>query len=79
MKQIKHIVIDYIYILIGSAITGLGITLFTTPAKIAPGGVSGIATILYHLFGFDVGTSILFLSIKWHNKSSGPSKFSILT
>lgn len=63
MKQIKHIVIDYIYILIGSAITGLGITLFTTPAKIAPGGVSGIATILYHLFGFDVGTSILFLSI----------------
>ena len=52
----KRKIIDYLYVMIGSAITGLGISLFTNPAQIAPGGVSGIATILYHVFGFDVGT-----------------------
>ena len=59
----KRKIIDYLYVMIGSAITGLGISLFTNPAQIAPGGVSGIATILYHVFGFDVGLTIFILSI----------------
>lgn len=61
--MIKRKIIDYLYVMIGSAITGLGISLFTNPAQIAPGGVSGIATILYHVFGFDVGLTIFILSI----------------
>lgn len=59
----KHRILEYLYIIIGSAIAGLSIVIFTTPAKIAPGGVSGIGTLLYHLFGWDVGLSILCLSI----------------
>lgn len=56
-------VIDYIYITAGSAITALAIALFTNPAQIAPGGVSGIGTLLYHSFGIDVGLSIFILSV----------------
>lgn len=59
----KQKIIDYTYIIIGSAVTALSIALFTTPAQIAPGGVSGIGTILYHMFGIDVGLSIFVLSV----------------
>ena len=59
----KRKIIDFLYIIIGSSITALGIALFTNPAQIAPGGVSGIATILYHIFGFDVGITIFLLSL----------------
>ena len=62
-KKLKRIIIDYFYILLGSAITALSIVLFTNPAKIAPGGVSGIGTILYHTLGIDVGLSIFVLSV----------------
>lgn len=59
----KITLLDIVYITIGSALVGFSIALFSTPAKIAPGGVSGIGTILYHLFGIDTGLSILLLSI----------------
>ena len=56
-------IIDYSYIIIGSAITALGIVLFLNPAMLAPGGVSGIATILFHTIGLDLGLTILVLTI----------------
>ncbi len=62
-KKTKRTILDYIYILLGSAITAISIVLFTNPAQIAPGGVSGIGTILYHTLGIDVGFTILVLSI----------------
>lgn len=54
---------DYLLIICGSIITAIGIAGFITPAKLASGGVSGIAVILYHLFSFEVGTTIFLLSI----------------
>ena len=62
-KKRRQTIIDYFYMTAGSAITALGIALFTNPAQIAPGGVSGIGTLLYHLFGIDVGLSIFVLSL----------------
>ena len=59
----RNALIDYAYITIGSAITALSIAMFTNPAQIAPGGVSGIGTLLYHTLGIDVGLSILVLSL----------------
>ena len=59
----KRDIIDYSYIIIGSAITALGIVLFLNPAMLAPGGVSGIATILFHTIGLDLGLTILVLTI----------------
>lgn len=55
--------IDYIYIIIGSAVTALAIVLFLNPARLAPGGVSGIATILYHTAGWDLGTTMIVMTI----------------
>ena len=57
-RRLRRTLIDYAYTVVGSAITALAIALFTNPAQIAPGGVSGIGTILYHCFGIDVGLSI---------------------
>jgi uncharacterized membrane-anchored protein YitT (DUF2179 family) len=58
-KKIKN----YILIIFGSVVTATGLALFITPAKLAIGGVSGIAVILYHLFSIDVGTAIFVLSV----------------
>jgi uncharacterized membrane-anchored protein YitT (DUF2179 family) len=40
----------------------LAFELFLVPNRIAPGGVSGLGTILYHLFGIPVGISMLVLN-----------------
>ena len=63
MSTKKRKVIDYLYIIIGSFIAGFGIAAFNTPARIAGGGVNGIATILYHTLGFNPGVSMLFMNI----------------
>lgn len=54
---------DYVYMTIGVAIAVAGLNLFLVPHKIAAGGVSGIATILYHLFDFNIGLTIAVLNI----------------
>lgn len=54
---------DYLSIVLGSFITAVGVAAFITPARIASGGVSGVAIILFHTLGYDVGTTILVLSV----------------
>ncbi len=53
----------YLLILLGTSIVALSLNLFLVPANIAPGGLSGIAIILHHLFLIPVGLSILVLNI----------------
>ena len=47
----------------GVAITALGCSFFLIPAKIAAGGVSGLATVIYHLTGFPAGVIMLLLNL----------------
>ncbi|MCY8106048.1 YitT family protein [Bacillus mojavensis] len=47
-----RIIRDYVYILIGAAITAVSFNVFLLPNKIAAGGVSGISTILQS-YGFE--------------------------
>jgi len=54
---------DYFYIVVGTCIAGFGIACFITPARISCGGVNGIATIIYHLTGFDTGLAMLCVSV----------------
>jgi uncharacterized membrane-anchored protein YitT (DUF2179 family) len=54
---------DYIGIAIGSAIVALGLDMFLIPNKIAAGGVSGIATILYYIINSPVGVTMLIINI----------------
>ena len=43
-------------IVIGCVLGGAAYPLFLTPSSIAPGGLTGVATIFHYLFGFPVGT-----------------------
>ncbi|MBS2097805.1 YitT family protein [Carboxylicivirga linearis] len=54
---------SYLMLTIGLAIGTLGWTGFLIPAKIVGGGLTGIATILYFIFGWDVGLSTLIINI----------------
>ncbi|WP_100374022.1 YitT family protein [Bacillus sp. FJAT-45037] len=52
-KPLTQSIIDYTYILLGSAIVALSFNLFLLPNKIASGGVSGISTLLTYTVGFE--------------------------
>ncbi len=54
---------EYIYITVGVAVAVAGLNLFLVPNKIAAGGISGIATILYHILGVPLGLAIAVLNI----------------
>jgi len=61
--KIKKLIKDYFLITVGGIITALSLVLLTVPNKIAAGGISGVATILYHMYGFQVGIIILLINI----------------
>ena len=54
---------SYIQILLGALIGGAAYPLFLTPNRIAPGGITGIATILNFLLKWPVGTVSLVLNV----------------
>lgn len=49
----KSILFDYVQIIVGATFVGLAFNIFLLPSRIAAGGVSGISTILYELFGYN--------------------------
>ncbi len=51
--------IDIFYILLGSILCAFSLVAFTVPNKIATGGLTGIATILFYTINLPVGLSIL--------------------
>lgn len=55
--------LDALFILFGSLAVATGLSMFTVPNNIAPGGVSGIATALSYLTGLPVGALSLCLNI----------------
>jgi len=59
----NHKIRDAISILVGTCIGGFSVACFITPGKIVSGGVTGLATILYHVKGWDTGVMMLVLSI----------------
>lgn len=54
---------DILGVSFGVVLTALGLDMFLIPNKIAAGGVSGIATILYHLIGVPAGAAMLALNV----------------
>nr|WP_321405669.1 YitT family protein [uncultured Carboxylicivirga sp.] len=54
---------SYLMLTIGLAIGTLGWTGFLIPAKIVGGGLTGASTILFFLFGWDVGLTSLVINI----------------
>jgi len=61
--RIKIIIFDYLVIAAGATIMSLGLVLFLAPARIAPGGVSGLAIVLRDLWNLPMGLMMLVFNI----------------
>ena len=59
----KRLALEALYLIGGTALAGFAVAVFITPAKIASGGVNGVATIIYHLSGWDTGFVMLLISV----------------
>jgi len=72
----KTILKKYITIVLGVMMVAFAVSVFYIPNKIVSGGVSGVSTILFHMFGFAPGLSfaviniiLLILAIKFLGKA----------
>ena len=61
--SIKKLIKDFLLIIIGCMVMAIGTSLFLLPNQLSSGGFSGLATIIYYLFGFPLGTTMLILNI----------------
>ena len=63
-KSVRNAIIDLFIIFIGSIIYSVAINAFTVPNKIAPGGATGLGTIINYLIpGLPIGIAILIINI----------------
>ncbi len=62
-KKIIKFIYKYFIILSGALLFSVAVNLFMIPAKIVTGGVSGIATIIYYVFGISPGIVMGILNI----------------
>lgn len=62
MSRLK-VLWEYGGVLIGTAVVAASFNLFLIPNQIAAGGISGLAVVLYHLFGLPVGPMIFCLNL----------------
>lgn len=53
--SLRQAAIDVVYILAGSGCFGLSVAMFSAPNHIAPGGVTGLATLANYLWGLPIG------------------------
>jgi len=59
----KRTIIDYLGITLGSFLIALALTAFLVPNRIAAGGVSGLATVIYYITSFPIGITMLIINI----------------
>lgn len=59
----KSIFLDLLFFLAGSVLYAISVDMFTAPNEIAPGGLTGVGTMLNSLFGLPIGTVVLILNI----------------
>ena len=59
----KRTALDSLFYLMGSVLYALSVNIFTAPNQIAPGGVTGVATLLNFLWGAPIGTMILLVNL----------------
>lgn len=62
-NKVKNLLIDCLCVILGSGLLALSIDVFTAPNNIAPGGVSGISTMLNYLFDFPIGLTSFLINI----------------
>jgi len=63
LERVKRLMINGLYVLIGVVLITISINSFFLKLKIAPGGVSGLATVIHYLTNISVGTIVFTLNI----------------
>ena len=74
-ERIFVFIADYLLIFIGSILYAVSVRVFTAPNEIAPGGLTGIATILNSLFSLPIGIMVIAMNIPlfiWGAAEIGP-------
>ena len=69
-SSLRRAAADVAYIIVGSCCFGLSVALFSAPNNIAPGGVTGLATLAHHLWevpigGLTVAVNVPLILIAW--------------
>ena len=54
---------DFLFFLLGSLLFAISVNMFTSPNMIAPGGYTGIATLLNYLWHIPIGAAMLVMNI----------------
>lgn len=62
-KQNRIILVDILYFLAGSVLFAVSVNSFTAPNRIAPGGITGLATVLNYLLGTPIGTMLFVINM----------------
>ena len=55
--------VDWLAYAVGSVLYALSVAMFTAPSDIAPGGISGIATLLNFLFDLPIGAVVIAMNL----------------
>lgn len=63
LKNVLNIMKNYLFITVGAVITALAINIFLVPYKIAPGGLSGLATVIFYLSNGKLPVGAVMLAI----------------
>ncbi len=84
MKKINYssastTAIDYFIIICGAVVYAISVVMFTSPNNVAPGGMTGIATMLNYLFGLPIGTMLFVTNIPLFIWGAVENGFSFLT
>jgi uncharacterized membrane-anchored protein YitT (DUF2179 family) len=61
--RLKETAKSLTFIILGSLLMAVSMRLFLVPNRIAPGGVSGLATVIYYVTGWHTGTLILLINL----------------
>ncbi len=62
-KRIKGVLLDFLFILAGSVVYAFSVNAFTSPNHIAPGGITGLSTLLNYMFDTPIGLMAFFINI----------------
>ncbi len=62
-NKVKIIIIDYLFVIVGTFLLALGMNSFLVPVQLSSGGVGTIGTIFYHLFNIPLSVTTLVLNI----------------
>lgn len=63
MERLKEKTYHFILMVVGATLVALSINLFFLDLKIAPGGVSGLATVLHYITGVSMGVLVILLNV----------------